>query len=200
MYTSLLQPVTRKEVKETMFSIPNTKSPGPDGFTSKFFKDAWNVFGEDVVVAVKDFFEHKKLLTQVNSTNLTLIPKGDRPKFVQQFRPIAFCNVVYKVISKLLCARLAKVLPHVIDKNQGACIQGRYIQENILICQDLVRLYERPNTSHRCLLKIDLQKAYDTVEWSFLAQILDHLNFPHAFKTLIMECITTPSYSISLNG
>ncbi|KAL9227921.1 hypothetical protein vseg_003556 [Gypsophila vaccaria] len=153
-----------------------------------------------MIAAVKDFFVHKRLLTQVNATNLTLIPKHDAPKTVMHFRPIACCNVVYKVISKLLCTRLALVLPHIIDKNQGAYIQGRNIQDNILICQDLVRLYERPNSSPRCLLKIDLQKAYDSVEWNFVDQMLDHLQFPLDFKTMIMECITSPSYSLSLNG
>ncbi|KAL9240981.1 hypothetical protein vseg_015142 [Gypsophila vaccaria] len=196
----LLMPITRKEIKEALFSIPDNKSPGPDGYTSKFFKDAWATIGEDMIEAVKDFFVHKKLLTQENATNLTLIPKCDAPKIVMHFRPIACCNVVYKVISKLLCTRLASVLPHIIDKNQGAYIQGRNIQENILIFQDLVRLYERPHSSPRCLLKIDLQKAYDSVEWNFVAQMLDHLQFPLDFKTMIMECITSPSYSLSLNG
>ncbi|XP_074301198.1 uncharacterized protein LOC141632557 [Silene latifolia] len=162
-----LRPVTGKEIMDALFSIPDTKSPGPDGYTSRFFKDAWEVIGEDIINA---------------------------------YRPIACCNVIYEVISKLLCARLAEVLPSPIDQNQGAFIQNRSIQENIMICQDLIRLYERPNATPRCLFKIDLQKAYDTVEWSFVAQLLDMFKFPDDFKDMVMQCIITVTFSLSING
>ncbi|XP_074315445.1 uncharacterized protein LOC141651643 [Silene latifolia] len=196
----LLRPVTGEEIRAAVFSIPDNKSPGPDGYTSKFFKDAWNEIGGEVITAVQDFFRTRQLLKQVNATNVTLIPKCDRPQTVYQFRPIACCNVVYKVISKLLCARLAEVLPLIIDPNQGAFIQNRNIQENILICQDLIRCYEKPNASPRCLFKIDLQKAYDTVEWSFVEKLLKELRFPVEFQEMLMQCITTASFSLSLNG
>ncbi|KAL9232293.1 hypothetical protein vseg_007419 [Gypsophila vaccaria] len=82
MFQKLMQPITGKEIKDTLFSIPDTKSPGPDGYTSRFFKDAWNEVGNDVIAVVKDFFAHKRLLRQVNATILTLIPKTERPKNV----------------------------------------------------------------------------------------------------------------------
>ncbi|XP_074298290.1 uncharacterized protein LOC141629139 [Silene latifolia] len=197
---TLLRPVTGEEVKDILFSIPDVKSPGPDGYTSRFFKDAWGEIGKDVIIAVLDFFQHGKILKQINAINLTMVPKCDRPQSVLQFRPIACCNVVYKVISKLLCARLAEVLPCIVDKNQGAFIQHRSIQENILICQDLIRLYESPSSSPRCMFKIHLQKAYDTVEWEFVDKLMIMLKFPLKFRVLVMQCITTTSFSISLNG
>ncbi|KAL9227918.1 hypothetical protein vseg_003553 [Gypsophila vaccaria] len=174
----LLAPDTGKEIKDIIFSIPDNKSPGLDDFTSKFYKDAWMVIGEDVIATVQEFFRNRKLLSQVNATNIVLIPKIERPVSVQHFRRIACCNLIYKVISKLICNRLATVLPHIIDQNQGAFIQGRNIQDNIMICQDLIRLFERPNSSPRCLFKIDLQKAYDTVEWHFVEQMLEQFHLP----------------------
>ncbi|XP_074283267.1 uncharacterized protein LOC141607821 [Silene latifolia] len=154
-----------EEVKaDAVFSIPKDKAPGPDGYSSGFFRDTWDLIGKDVYAAVVDFFNTGQLLQQINATNITLIPKCDRPTSVKQFRHIACCNMIYKVISKLLCNRLAPVLPDLIHDNQGAFIQGRSIIENVLICHDIVHMYARSHVSPRCLFKIDLQKAYDTVE------------------------------------
>ncbi|XP_074316598.1 uncharacterized protein LOC141652882 [Silene latifolia] len=196
----LLTPVTDAEIKSTIFSIPNDKAPGPDGYSSQFFKPSWDIVGGDVCAAVHECFRNGKMLKQLNATNVTLIPKVSNPLTVMQFRPIACCNVVYKCISKLLCSRLALVLPHLIYVTQGGFIQGRSIMENILICQDLVKLYGRKSVSSRCLFKIDLQKAYDSVEWSFLFQMMQELNIPTGFIALIKECVTTATYTLNLNG
>ncbi|KAL9239007.1 hypothetical protein vseg_013366 [Gypsophila vaccaria] len=160
--------VTMDEIKHSLFSIPANKSPGPNGFTSQFFKDAWDVVGLEVSKAILNFFETGQLLTQLNATVITLIPNLDRPSSVKHFRPISCCNVIYKTISKIMGTRLAKVLPRLISRNQGAFIKGRSILENILICQDFVRMYNRSMVSPRCMFKLDLQKAYDSIEWSFL--------------------------------
>ncbi|XP_074314781.1 uncharacterized protein LOC141650580 [Silene latifolia] len=146
------------------------------------------------------YLAFQALLSQVNATVITLIPKNDRPTSVVHYRPISCCNVLYKVISKILCARLALVLPDIISKNQGAFVKGRSILENILICQDLVRMYNRKAASPRCMFKLDLQKAYDSIEWGFLEQMLVALNFPEKFRHLILQCVTTPSYTLNLNG
>ncbi|XP_074304837.1 uncharacterized protein LOC141639662 [Silene latifolia] len=148
----------------------------------------------------QDFFHTGQLLSQLNATNISLIPKCERPTSVKQFRPIACCNVLYKVISKLLCNRLALILPDIIHESQGEFVKGRSIIENVLICQDIVHQYSRKNVSPRCLFKIDLQKAYDTVEWDFVRQLLIGLKFPSKFVNLLMACITSTSYTLVLNG
>lgn len=156
-------PVTPQEVKQMVFSLNDNKAPRHDGYGSGFFKDAWSVIGEGITNVVLEFFENGALLKQLNSTQITLVPKVEAPKTTGDFRPIAFCNTLYKVISKLLCTRLSGVLPHLVSSNQSAFIEGRSIIENILICQDLIKYYKRSNASPRCLLKIDLRKAYDTI-------------------------------------
>ncbi|XP_074314789.1 uncharacterized protein LOC141650753 [Silene latifolia] len=159
-----------------------------------------HIVRSDVILAVRDFFQSGKLLKQVNNTTLTLIPKGEHPKNVSQFRPIACCNIMYKCIAKVLCNRLSLVLPDIFSPNQSAFIKDRDIVEKILICQDLTKLYNRKICSPRVIMKLDLQKAYDSIEWSFLRDMLKALNFPKHFINLFMECVTTPHYSLSLNG
>ncbi|XP_074299745.1 uncharacterized protein LOC141630901 [Silene latifolia] len=160
-WTLLNIPVTADEIKKYLFSIPSNKSPGPDGYSSHFYKDAWDIMGNDICESVINFLDTGNLLTQINSTVITLIPKIDMPTNVKHYRPISSCNVLYKIISKLLCSRLALIIPDLICKTQGAFVKGRSILENILICQDLIRQYNRGKASPRCLFKLDLQKAYD---------------------------------------
>ncbi|XP_074283485.1 uncharacterized protein LOC141608034 [Silene latifolia] len=107
---------------------------------------------------------------------------------------------IYKGIAKVLCNILRKVLLDIISFSQGAFVKGRNIVENVLICQDLVRLYNRKSPSPKCLIKIDLRKAYDSVEWKFLEQMLHALKFPKKFIRLIMACVTSPAYSLVVNG
>ncbi|XP_074321473.1 uncharacterized protein LOC141658148 [Silene latifolia] len=162
-WTALLRFVTKDDIKAVIFSIPNHKAPGPDGYNSAFYKASLGVIGEEVCEAVLNVIQFGKILKQLNTTILTLVPKCQMPTSVTRFRPIACCNVLYKCISKLLCTRLASMLPDLISLNQGGFIKGRSIIENILVYQDLVRLYNRSGYSPRCMFKMDLIKAYDPV-------------------------------------
>ncbi|XP_050207634.1 uncharacterized protein LOC126657053 [Mercurialis annua] len=188
-----------EEIKAVMFSIKDEKAPGPDGYTSCFFKKSWRIVGENICSAVKEFFQNGKMLRQINATNIVLIPKKDIHIDVGDFRPIACCNVLYKVISKILSNRLANVISRIISQNQSALIPGRNIADNILHAHEIVRNYHRKNCNS-VAIKVDVQKAYDSVSWDFIEEVLIGFNFPNKFVMLVMTCIRTPMYSIMING
>ncbi|KAL2224643.1 UNVERIFIED_CONTAM: hypothetical protein Sindi_3063100 [Sesamum indicum] len=196
----LLLPISADDVKQAMFDIADDKAPGPDGYSSRFFKAAWPVVGEEVTRAVLDFFSTGKLLKQVNSTILALIPKVHTPMSVNDFRPISCCNVLYKIIAKLLVQKISVLLDKIVSPCQTAFIPGRSIGDNIMLAQELFSRYNQMRLPPRCALKVDIRKAYDTVEWDFLLAVLQLFGFPPTFTRWIEECVTTTSFSIGLNG
>ena len=116
------------------------------------------------------------------------------------FRPISCCNVVYKIISKILADRMGRVLDGIISPMQNAFLGGRRMADNIDLLQELLRQYERKRTSLRCLIKIDFREAFDSVQWIFLRYLLLFLGFPDRFVHLVMTCVETASYSVAING
>ncbi|GJZ35720.1 hypothetical protein Tco_0581537 [Tanacetum coccineum] len=130
---NLVRSVSNEEIKLALFDIDGNKAPGPDGFSSQFFKDSWSVVGDDVCKAVRDFFSNGKLLKEINATVISLVPKVASPSKVSDYRPIACCNVVYKIISKVICNRIKGVLGFLVDENQSAFIPSRQISDNIML-------------------------------------------------------------------
>jgi hypothetical protein len=192
--------VSAEEIKNTICSMKTNKSPGPDGYTADFFKASWDVVGANVVVAIKSFFETGMLLKEVNATILTLVPKKLNVTVIGDFRPIACCNVVYKCITKILSNRMLPIVDSMVSRIQSAFIPGRNIVENVLLAQELVRNYHRKDGKPRCTMKIDLMKAYNSVNWNFIIHFLFCFGFPLRFINWIKECITFPRFSISING
>ncbi|KAJ0434648.1 putative RNA-directed DNA polymerase [Helianthus annuus] len=196
----MVREVTDEEIKKAIFSIAGNKAPGPDGYTSVFFKRAWNVVGDDMCRAVKAFFINGKLLEQLNHTIESLIPKFPIPSSITDYRPISCCNTLYKCISKIVSDRMKKGLADIISINQSAFVPGRRISDNILLTQELMHNYHRKVGPPRCAFKIDIQKAYDTVEWSFLEATLIGFGFHSRMVKWIMACVTSTSFSLSING
>ncbi|KAL0293690.1 UNVERIFIED_CONTAM: hypothetical protein Scaly_3136500 [Sesamum calycinum] len=197
---TIIRPVTIDEVKTAFFDIEEDKAPGPDGFSSGFFKAAWPVVGDEVSNAIRDFFKTGRLLKQLNATLLTLIPKVRNPQSVAEFRPISCCNVIYKAITKILVSRIREILDLLISPSQNAFVPGRLISDNILLAQELFSGYNQCRLPPRCALKVDLRKAYDTVEWDFLFATLRMFGFPAVFIGWIKECVTSAHYSVVVNG
>lgn len=193
-------PVTDAEIKSTLFSLAKGKAPGPDGFPAEFYKHCWDSVGSSVLQSVHDFFRHGLLLKEVNATILALVPKVPNASAVTDYRPIACCNTIYKLITKILANRIAGVLPNLIDQSQNAFVKGRRMSDNILLAQELFASFHLLPYLPKCAIKVDFHKAYDTVDWDFLELVLQAFRFPSHFIKLIMACVRSPSFSISVNG
>lgn len=191
---------TSEAIRDVVFDIGNNKSPRPDGFGSMFFKRSWDLVKDDVCKAVMEFFRNGKMLKQFNATFVSLIPKVEKPFAIKELRPISCCNAVMKVISKILVQRIRPVLDRIVSVNQSAFVPGRNIAHNVVVAQELVKGYERKGISPRCMLQIDLQKAYDNVRWTFIEQALVFFQFPTQLIQWVMECVKTPWCSIIING
>ncbi|XP_039057652.1 uncharacterized protein LOC120201026 [Hibiscus syriacus] len=143
---------------------------------------------------------HSHLLPAFNATIIALIPKIPNPCKVKDFRPISCCSVIYKVITKILVKRMTSLMPEMVSLNQSTFIKGRSIVDNTLIAQEVVKGYRRKNISPRCTMKINLQKAFDTLHWNFIISVLKVLDLPQRFIGWIQACFTEARFSISFNG
>lgn len=196
----LIKEVTNEEIKKVLFSMPKDKSPGPDGYTVEFFKEAWQIVGPEFIIAVKSFFAKGFLPKGINTTILALIPKSLAAREMKDYRPISCCNVMYKVISKIIANILKTTLPEFIVLNQSAFVKGRLLIENLLLATEIVKEYHKESVSERCAIKFDISKAFDTVQWPFLLNTLRAMKVPPEFIHWISLCVTTATFSVQVNG
>lgn len=118
--------------------MPNENGPSPNGYLVEFFQEFWDIINHDLLEVVKDSYSSKKMLKVLNSTFLTLISKREGANQLEFFRHIALCNVVYKLITKLIDERLKKWLPIIILEEQGDFITGRCILDGVVIAIEVV--------------------------------------------------------------
>lgn len=175
----LLEPVTDDEVKQAIFSMHPDKAPGPDGMTPAFFQKHWSVVRNEVIQLVRDFFSTGEIVEKMNATNIVLIPKKKNPTLLTELRPIALCNVVMKIITKVLANRLNKVLEVVILDSQSAFLPGRLISDNIMVSFEIMHYLKckKLGKDGFMALKLDMSKAYDRIEWKFLQEIMLKMGF-----------------------
>lgn len=129
----LLQPISMQEVEDAMAQLKDGKAPGPDGFTANFFHEFWELINTEVWEIVEESRSMHWILPSLTATFIVLIPKGDEPNTPDKFRPIALCNVIYKLISKVLANRLKPLLPFLISPEQTGYVEGRQIMDGIIL-------------------------------------------------------------------
>ena len=131
-----------------------------------FYQKFWHIVGDDVVFAVLDFLNNENMLLEINHTNIVLIPKVKDLEKMSDFRPISLCNVIYKIISKVLANRLKQVLPHIISPTQSTFVSGRLITHNVLVAYETLHTMHAKKKGRKgtLALKLYISKVYDWVE------------------------------------
>lgn len=159
----LTTPVQEAEIKVALQSIAKDKAPGPDDYSSQFFIKALEIAGADLVAAVQEFFRNGLLLKQVNHATISLVRKAAHVTRVEDYRPISCCNVICKVISKILTVRITSVMATFMDPAQAVFLKGRSMMENVFLVEELIIEYGRKRTTPKCMLKVDIRKAFDSI-------------------------------------
>lgn len=179
-----------------------TKAPGPDGMPALFYKKFWAVVGDDTIAYVLDILNNGAEIGPINQTHIVLIPKKKVCESTNDYRPISLCNVLYKLVSKVISNRLKLVLPHVISEAHSAFVPCRLITDNVLVAYEMFHYprKKKKGVKGHMAMKLDMSKAYDRVEWEFVEGIMLKLGFDRSFVTLVMRCISSISYSILFNG
>lgn len=182
------------------------KSLGPDGMSPAFFQKHWDIVGHDIVELVKQFFENGTIEGNLNDTNIVLIPKKKNPSRVGDLKPISLCNILIKIITKVLANRikelLDKVVKELLDKvvsnTQSAFILGRLISDNVMISYEVMHYLKRKRRGRDgfMALKVDMSKVYDRIERKYLKAILKKMGFSDWWVFLVLQCVTTVSYNI----
>ncbi|WVZ55635.1 LOW QUALITY PROTEIN: hypothetical protein U9M48_006273, partial [Paspalum notatum var. saurae] len=189
-------PFEEEEILAAINKLNAENAPGPDGFTGLFFRIAWPIVKEDVLRAFNYFYQlHDQHFRNLNSAHICLIPKNAEAVSFSDFRPISLSHSLAKIISKVLASRLA---PH-LDRLPSAFIRKRSIHDNFLYTQNLIRELKRVKAP-TLFLKLDIAKAFDSVRWDYLLEVLQQMGFGNRWRDWVSILLRTANSAVLLNG
>lgn len=197
--SELILPFTTVEIDSVIKELPSDKSPGPDGFNGCFLKKCWGIIKLDFYKFCEDFYEGKVSLQSINSSFITLVPKKDNPEKVTDFRPISLLNSNLKILTKLLANRLQRLILKLVHINQYGFLKSRSIQDCLGWAFEY--LYQCKHSRKEIIvLKLDFEKAFDTVEHKAILEIMRAMVFPDKWLKWMENILSSGSSSILLNG
>ena len=172
---------------------------GPDGISFKFFNKYWKMLQHDIVSFVKDFEVSGLIPRGCNSSFITLVPKVEDPLVISDFRPISLIGSQYKIIAKILANRLSRVISLVVGEVQMAYIKDHQIINGPLMINEIIAWAKKYK---KCLmfLKVDFEKAFDSLSWDFLFSILEQMGFSYKWRLWIRSCLKSGFASVLVNG
>jgi len=198
----LTTPFTKAEFRDATFSMHPDKCSGPDGYNPGFYQHFWTLCGDDIFKDCCAWLTAGHFPSDLNITNIALIPKGSMQVSMKDWRPIALCNVLYKIISKILANRLKTVLPQCISDNQSAFVPGRSILDNAMVAIEVLHFMKAKTRGEdrHVALKLDISKAYDRMDWNYVMAVLHKLGFHDRWIHWMRMCVESVYYSVLVNG
>ena len=192
---ALQTPITQAEMHIALQDMKENKSPGSDGLSAEFYKMFWIELGPKLEEVIRYSTEHKELPLSFRQGIITLLQKPNKdPLRIKNYRPISLLNCDYKIYSKVLANRVSQNIKDLINNDQTGFIKDRYIGENIRTIQDIID-HANNNNMEGLLLQLDFEKAYDSIEWTFLLSVLKKFGFPNSFidgvKLLYTNIVST---------
>lgn len=167
---------TKEEVKQALFQFSGDKAPRLDGYPAGFYQKCWHIIGDEVLDALEAARNAGNFPKEINNTFLALIPKKENPSKWEEFKPISLCNMTYKLLSKIMANRLKKLLPVIISKEQTRFVPNRSILDGIIIVQEAIHSIQNQRQPNM-LIKLDIKKAYDKVDWYFICSRMKAFGF-----------------------
>jgi hypothetical protein len=175
------------------------KSPRLDGWTVEFYIHFFELVGDELRDLVEDSRIRGEVNRALNSTFLALIPKANKPTTFGDFRPIALCNLCYKIITKILANKIKPILSRTLSGEQLGFLKGRQILDAIGTSQECLHNIKQKKLQ-ALILKLDLKKEFDCINWDFLRLILIQTGFGIQITKWIMGCMTSATIVVLING
>lgn len=191
--------ISELEVEKAVKDLPNDKTPGLDTIPNEILKVLWESIGKDFTEAVQETFDQGQLHPALNEGLMSVIPKNEVLTNIRNFRPISVLYSSYKVMAKTLANRLQPILPSVILPNQTAFVKEHSIFDNIVLATEAVE-YARESKQNLVILLLDMEKAYDRVNWTFLEDSMEKLGFLALFIKWTSALYRGASTAILVNG
>lgn len=189
-----------EEVWEVIKEIPPDRAPGPDGFIGIFYHRAWPVIKHDIMAALlKLFVGDCRGFGKLNKAHLVLIPKKAEALEVGDYRPISLPHSFSKLFAKVLATRARKRMLEIMNINQSAFIKGRSIHDNFLLVRQVARKIHASKLPG-LFLKLDISKAYDSLSWAFLLEVMRARGFGGRWLQWVAALLATASTKIIVNG
>ncbi|GMJ00001.1 hypothetical protein HRI_003669300 [Hibiscus trionum] len=195
----LERPFSEEEVWEALANTDSSRAPGPDGFNMGFFKKFWPELKDDLMKFFVNFFHEKEWESGINHSFIALIPKKAGSISLEDYRPISLVGGIYKILSKVLSRRLRECIASVISNSQYAFIPGRNILDCAFIANEGINYIQKQGLKG-VAFKIDFQRAFDSIDWNFLLQVLKEMGFGKRWCSWIFKCISSATISVLVNG
>lgn len=196
---AILLSFSDEEIEGALKAMKTDTAPGPDGFPVAFFKKCWPWLKPLIFAIIKGFALGQVNISRINYAILALIPKKVGADKISQFRPIALINVIFKLVAKCYALRLGPVAQKIVDRAQTAFLKDRVILEGVLCLNEIIHEVKKKKLP-TVILKLDFEKAYDKISWSFLSEVLHHKGFDAGFIHKIMQLVQGGQTAIAING